>query len=631
MCAIIPISLCTAELAGSQEPLLEETKIFTKWEPIEFEDFLDLFFTQEMSKLGIPGAVFVIVKDGEVWIAKGWGFSDVDNQILTDPYVTMFKIGPTSKLFTATAIMQLAEKGVIDLNYDVNKYVSSFKIKPHYKNPLTVLNLLTHTGGFRSKFLGTASKKRSEVQYLERYLSFQMPEVAYQPGYTINYSDHGYGLLGYIVEEATDLNFTDYVEHNIFKPLGMGRSMFNPGLDLSKDFALGYNYKNGDFLPISRDFSNLEPAVGLFSTAGDISRFMIAFLQGGSLGEAEILTKRSVLKMQGRQYSFHSAMPGVGIGLIEHNINGQRAIWSKGGIPGYYSQIFMLPDRNLGFFVAYNKFDPRLAERLSSRLLDKYYPKNGSAPSDIQTPQSEGDLSMYEGSYRMELYYGDGSEKFGNFFNQFKVKLNNYGALVLNYPLGNNETLLLVQTKSHIFKAASQSKFVGFNIDEGGRVTHMLFETSSLRKISWYETNAFQLSLLALIMLVFLYAIFEWPYDHFARRLLTHRPPPSASKRIARVTAWLMCALNIIFLAGFALVLYSVPVHEYRYGVPGAMNFLLNIPKLTALLTILVILFARKAWSAGYWETFGRVHYTMVTVAALAFYWMLWYWNLLRF
>lgn len=114
----------------------------------ELEEFIDSFFKDQMNKLHVPGAVFVMVKDGRIFFKKGYGFADVDKRTPVDPDSTVFRVASNSKLFVATAMMQLAERGKLNLRDDVNMYLDDFKVPRTWPAPVTIWNLLTHTAGF---------------------------------------------------------------------------------------------------------------------------------------------------------------------------------------------------------------------------------------------------------------------------------------------------------------------------------------------------------------------------------------------------------------------------------------------------------------------------------------------------
>ncbi len=113
-------------------------------DPAELETFLDVFFAEKMEELHIPGAAFVMVKDGEVFFTKGYGYADLENQIPVDPEKTIFRVGSVSKLFTATAAMQLVEQGVLGLDTDINQYLTNFQISgiDQVRMPVRAVNRL---------------------------------------------------------------------------------------------------------------------------------------------------------------------------------------------------------------------------------------------------------------------------------------------------------------------------------------------------------------------------------------------------------------------------------------------------------------------------------------------------------
>jgi CubicO group peptidase (beta-lactamase class C family) len=120
--------------------------------PEEMEAFLDVFFEAKLAELHIPGAAIVVVQDGKVFLAKGYGFADLAHQTPVDPTKTAFRAGSVSKLFTWTAVMQVAERGLLDLDTDVNRYLTDFQVPDTYPQPVTLAHLLTHTGGFEDRW-----------------------------------------------------------------------------------------------------------------------------------------------------------------------------------------------------------------------------------------------------------------------------------------------------------------------------------------------------------------------------------------------------------------------------------------------------------------------------------------------
>jgi CubicO group peptidase (beta-lactamase class C family) len=140
-------------------------------DPAELAVFLDGLLGGLMEERHIPGAVVLVVKDGSVFFAKGYGFADLETKRPVDPETTLFRVFSVSKLFTATAVMQLVEQGKLDLHADVNQYLDSFSLEERFGKPVTLANLLTHTGGFDDALLGSIQPLEREPVPLGKYLA----------------------------------------------------------------------------------------------------------------------------------------------------------------------------------------------------------------------------------------------------------------------------------------------------------------------------------------------------------------------------------------------------------------------------------------------------------------------------
>ena len=199
------------------------------------------------------------------------------------PDATLFRPGSISKLFTWTAVMQLSEQGKLDLDRDVNEYLD-FKIPEAFGKPITLKNILTHTPGFEEQIKDLFGGEKSPN--LGEYVRDHIPNRIYPPGTVPAYSNYGTALAGYIVERVSGQTFEDYVSEHIFKPLGMNSSSFAQPLpaDLAPNMSNGYLL--GSDKPKPFEVVGPYPAGSLSSTAADMSKFMLAHLQLGKLGDA---------------------------------------------------------------------------------------------------------------------------------------------------------------------------------------------------------------------------------------------------------------------------------------------------------------------------------------------------------
>ena len=147
----------------------------------DFETFLDALIPSQLRNRNIAGAVVSVVKDGQVLFQKGYGYADVEKKKLVLPDQTLFRPGSISKLFTATAVMQLVEQGKLDLDRDINDYLD-FPIPKTYPGPVTLRQLLTHTGGFEETLKNLFVADESDLKPLRTYLVNEMPARIFPPG-----------------------------------------------------------------------------------------------------------------------------------------------------------------------------------------------------------------------------------------------------------------------------------------------------------------------------------------------------------------------------------------------------------------------------------------------------------------
>ncbi|MGD2245604.1 MAG: serine hydrolase domain-containing protein, partial [Candidatus Aminicenantes bacterium] len=182
----------------------------------QFEDFVELRMAQDK----VPGLSVAFMKDDFTW-AKGFGYSDLENQVLTKPD-SAYRLASITKTLTAIAVMKLAEEGKIDLDAEVQTYVPYF---PRKKWPVTVRLLLGHLGGI-SHYQNYDMEGRIKVHKntKEALAIFQDFELVAEPGTRYHYSSYGYNLLGAVIEGVAGESYGDYIRKNIFIPLGMTNS-----------------------------------------------------------------------------------------------------------------------------------------------------------------------------------------------------------------------------------------------------------------------------------------------------------------------------------------------------------------------------------------------------------------------
>jgi CubicO group peptidase (beta-lactamase class C family) len=364
--------------------------------------WLDGFMPYGIASGDIPGAVVVVVKDGQVLTEKGYGYSNVAKKTKVDPKTTLFRPGSISKLFTWTALMQQVQAGKVDLNADVNKYID-FKIPPYQGKPITVLNLMTHTPGFEEqvKDLITLGPK-TQVPY-DTLLKRWTPTRIYAPGTTPAYSNYGASLAGYIVQRTSGERFEDYLDHHIFGPLGMAHSTFHQPLPANLQPLMSEGYVSGKDKPYGYEFVNSSPAGALAATGDDMAKFMIAHLQNGTYNGQQILNPQTAILMHSRASTPFPTGNGMAHGFYETNINGLHVIAHGGDTVAFHSDLHLFLDKNVGIFVSFNSAGKQgaaqpLRDTLFTDFADRYFPEAPDAVK-VDPTNAKEDAQKLAGVY----------------------------------------------------------------------------------------------------------------------------------------------------------------------------------------------------------------------------------------
>ncbi|MCL6602183.1 MAG: serine hydrolase [Paenibacillus sp.] len=370
----------------------------------EMGTFLDRFFSGNAVKNHADAIAVSVVKDGSVLAEKGYGVTDRVTKKGVDTKNTTFRVGSVSKVFTVIGLMQLVDQGKVSLSDNIEKYLGGYKLNNPFNKPVTVEMLLTHSTGFEVRDPTEANILFDTTQKpvtLKESIFSNFPPVVREPGTSYMYDNFASELVGYIVQEVSGEPFNDYMIKHVFAPLGMTSS----GFDMSKELV--------DRLPTDYDISGnkqldyiLSPEVlpegSMITTAEDMSRFMIAFLQDAKAPDGKaILSKASLEAMETYHLSINSDVPDMTYGFEAPMLTGSngRHIIAKGGsIPGFESYLFMIPDQNIGVFVSASS-ESELSITLFSEFMNQFYPGKSKFGDSEFKAKSGLELKKFEGIY----------------------------------------------------------------------------------------------------------------------------------------------------------------------------------------------------------------------------------------
>ncbi|NIM57383.1 MAG: serine hydrolase [Candidatus Aminicenantes bacterium] len=600
----------------------------------ELEAFLEGVMASYMKSFHIAGATLAVVKDGEIFFAKGYGYADVEEKKPVDPEKTLFRPGSISKLFTWTAVMQLFEQGKIDLNADINIYLKDFKIPDTYPEPITMIHLLTHTAGFEDFLSGMGARRPEDLVPLAEFLAKKMPARVLAPGKLTSYSNYGTALAGYIIEKISGMPFEDYIEENIFEILDMQQSTFRQPLPshLTDDMSVGYTYEKGVYRPQGFEYINgLAPAGSMSTAATDVAKFMIAHLQHGKYGENRILEEETAKLMHTQLFTHDPRVDGNAHGFWEMTYNNIRTIVHGGDTLLFHSLLSIIPEKNLGLFVSFNSVGGSwpVYDNLIKAFLDHYYPS--AELTDIELPRDfMRRAKRFTGSYGVTRVVETTYEKLMGLMMTAKVEATEDNTLLITMPMGMGASQW-VEEEPLVFREVGGKDTVVFGENHKGRITHAFFNQIPILagiKLAWYKTPGFHYSLLAICVVLFLSTL-GWPASAISKLVCRSKREIPGAPGLVRVIAGGMSALYIIFLIGMFSAVSNYM--DLIFGVTPFVKILLILPILSALLTIGALFFVYVGWRNKYWNICGRVHYTLVALASLVFLWFLAYWKLLGF
>lgn len=335
---------------------------------------------------GLPGAVVGVVSDQDLVWAKGFGLADVDagRPMELD---TRFRMASHSKLFTATAIMQLREQGKVRLDDPVTDYLPWFTFRKAEPDdpPVTIEHLLTHGSGLPRE----AGPHWSDLDFpTADEVRELMPErrAPFSPELRWKYSNLAYTIAGMIVEQVSGMSWADYLQENIFDPLGMSASSVDRE---DPKLATGYGIRMPDgsrqvFAFV--DARGMAAATGLTSTVEDMARFVSAQFRTGSRGGDRILSTASLREMHRVRMLESTWTRGQGIGFSVRRIDDELYVGHGGGYPGYTTNTMIHLDSKVGVIVLTNTNDSNpshIAEQLMKTVGEAVAEATKPAPETV--------------------------------------------------------------------------------------------------------------------------------------------------------------------------------------------------------------------------------------------------------
>jgi CubicO group peptidase (beta-lactamase class C family) len=334
---ILPLSSSRVAAQNAPRPHegLAEAPAYGRWAAAV--DSARQLIHAHMDRLGIPGASVAVSVDGTVVWAEGFGLADVENQVAVQPR-TKLRIASISKAVTSTAVGLLYQKGKLDLDAPVQRYVPSFPVKK--KGTVTTRLLAGHLAGVRHYRGLEFESARHYDDVVDALSIFENDTLLSVPGTKYSYSTYGWNLISAVVQGASGEKFLTYMRTHVLDPLGLRQTVAE--YEDSIIIGRGRQYQRGrDGRLVNApyvDNSNKWAGGGYLSTASDLVRYGSSFLEG------TLLKPETVSLMWTSQRTASGEETGYGIGWFTGNVDGHREVWHTGGAVGGSTILLIRPD-----------------------------------------------------------------------------------------------------------------------------------------------------------------------------------------------------------------------------------------------------------------------------------------------
>ncbi len=600
----------------------------------DVEAFFDGILPLQMERGDIAGASVLVMKDGEVLLQKGYGYADLKSKRAVDPATTIFRLASISKLFTWVSVMQLVEQGRLDLDADVNRYLD-FEIHPAFDRPVTLRNLMTHTGGFEEVINNIILTDAKRAPSLRDDLIDNQPKRLFPPGKVPAYSNYGVGLASYIVQRTSGEPFEQYVQEHIFAPLKMTHSTFYQPVPKGMEKLPSDGYRGDTTKPaVGFEIFNPVGAGGLSSTAADMGRFGQALLHGGALEGVQILKAETLAQMWTPQFQASPQLPPICMGFYQDWRNNLHWIGHEGDLIAFHSLFFVEPTQKLVLFVSYNSANggnqprPEIIDFFS----DRYFPAE-KKPEFVKTPQNE--LKAIEGTYQTSRRADSTKLRLMELFGQRTATVDKDGVLHLANARDLRGHPIQWKAIGKDLWQESEGQARVFGIRESGRIERIAVEFPGvqLERVTWYD-NARMWLWLAGISLVIFGAVVAAQMWRLGRLLFLRKRARSAPQPGTMWLTWALVGASCFWmvLIGGLLCYLGVAGDDMMPPTPAWFVWFHLLNGATAIAFLLSGLAAISAWRVWLhaelrWIT--KIKFSIVGLACLTMCWFAIHWNLI--
>ena len=528
-------------------------------ERADLEGWLDGMVPYALKAGDMAGAVVVVVKDGRLLLQKGYGYADVSKKVEMDPEQTMVRIGSTSKLFTWTAVMQLVETGKLDLDRNINDYLD-FTIPNDFGKPVTLRDLMNHRGGFEEGLKDVLWTNPRGVPSTEAYLKDHKRPMLFPPGEVPAYSNYGAALAGYIVERISKEPFERYIERHILVPLGMTHTTFDQPLPDRFAGQVSKGYRTASGPPGPYELIVTRPAGSGTTTVADMSHFMIAHLQDGHFGDAEILQAATAKLMHSPTQEAPPGFATMAHGFFFESHNGRTVLGHGGDTIFFHNEFNLLPVEGVGIDFTFNSRGRAEAvylarEALFDGFMDRYFPNSAALVDPPALPTAPADAQLIAGRYESSRRIEHGFLSLFYVLQQSVIAANPDGTISVPGEFTPGPVTYR-EIGSQLWRRAGGTQQLTLQTIDGVKtVAESGDPTSVLQAVPLKRSSALNLTVLIVACLILVWTLLAWLLSPWLRTL--KNIPDDLVPQVKRLRLLLRAAaaFDVVYLVCWVIVL----------------------------------------------------------------------------
>lgn len=574
--------------------------------------FIDATVPTLMERGHVPGVAVAVVHEGRIVMLRGYGQARLDSGAGVDASRTLFRIGSVSKVLTAAAAVQLADRGMLDLQRDIRAYLPDVPLR----YGATTHQLLTHTAGLDER-------------------SASAPMQVFRPGTAYSYSNSNYALAGLVIERVSGLAFETYMADRLFRPLRMTATTARqpPEPNLLDDLARGYHWTGGSHEPLPYRFGDgpsegirHSPAGGISTTAADMGRFMLALLGDGSVDGGRILSPEFAKMVFAPQYTANPRIPPRAYASLYWFTHGLRLLHHDGSLGDQIGVLVLAPDDRFGIFVASNSPDDGsqvgnlILEPLLTHLVG---PSAPTPPPPAPLPDALLRARRLAGTYRDYRHHRHDMSRIWALMPMIQSRVTVEPDGVIHWK-GHR----WLEVEPMVFRSldrpdynADRPDYIVFRESGTGDVTELHAWGATYERIGWREQATFHLGFLASCVIAFLgYGLSR------GLRELRHRMAPDEG-RLARRCAVFVALANLLFVGGLVVFFRGLGTASKPFSLPVVLW--LSLPLVSVFVTALLPAFAAIAWREAWWTRRERLGFSAFAALSVVFMTFLNYWKFL--